>query len=38
MPKRQEGFEGLTISVDTSNYKISNSTSKQSLIYGNGKE
>ena len=38
MPKKQEEFEGLTISGDTSNYKISNSTSKQQLIYGNSKE
>ena len=38
MPKRQEEFEGLTISGDTSNFNISNSTSKQPLIYGNGKE
>lgn len=38
MPKQQEEFEGLTISGDTSNFKISNSTSKQPLTYGNGKE
>ena len=38
MPKTQEEFEGLTIFGDTSNFNISNSTSKQSLIYGNGKE
>ena len=38
MPKKQEEFEGLTISGDTSNFNISNSTSKQPLIYGNGKE
>ena len=38
MPKKQEEFEGLTIFGDTSNFKISNSTSKQPLIYGNGKE
>ncbi|MBR0427571.1 MAG: SufD family Fe-S cluster assembly protein [Clostridia bacterium] len=38
MPKKQEEFEGLTISGDTSNFKISNSTSKKPLIYGNGKE
>ena len=38
MPKKQEEFEGLTITGDTSNFKISNSTSKQPLIYGNGKE
>ena len=38
MPKKQEEFEGLTISGDTSNFKISNSPSKQPLTYGNGKE
>ena len=38
MPKTQEEFEGLTIYGDTSNFNISNSTSKQPLIYGNGKE
>ena len=37
MPKKHE-FKGLTIYGDTSNFKISNSTSKQPLIYGNGKE
>ena len=38
MPKKQGEFEGLTISGDTSNFKISNSTCKQALVYGNGKE
>lgn len=38
MPKRQDEFKGLTMSGDTSNFKITNSTSKQQLIYGNGKE
>ena len=38
IPKKQEEFEGLTITGDISNFKISNSTSKKPLIYGNGKE
>ena len=38
MSKKQEEFEGLTISGDTSNFKISNFTSKKPLVYGNGKE
>ena len=38
LPKKIEEFGGLTISGDTSNFKISNDVSKTALIYGNGKE
>ena len=38
LPKKIEEFGGLTISGDTSNFKISNDVSKTALIYGNGKD
>ena len=38
LPKKIEEFGGLTISGDTSNFRISDDVSKVPLKYGNGKE